>query len=73
MLGIIGPGLLVGSGNALHLAGPAGVLISFALVGVIVFFVMYVHGVTYIHSFWALQPMLYATQPETNPVQAITW
>lgn len=39
--GIIGPGLLVGSGNALHLAGPAGILISFSLVGLIVFFVMY--------------------------------
>jgi amino acid transporter len=38
--GIIGPGLLVGSGNALHLAGPAGILISFILVGIIVFFVM---------------------------------
>ena len=38
--GIIGPGLLVGSGNALHLAGPAGTLISFSLVGIIVFFVM---------------------------------
>jgi hypothetical protein len=39
--GIIGPGLLVGSGNALSLAGPAGILISFSLVGIIVFFVMY--------------------------------
>ncbi|KAL8871415.1 MAG: hypothetical protein Q9174_002745 [Haloplaca sp. 1 TL-2023] len=38
--GIIGPGLFVGSGNALHIAGPAGVLISFSLVGIIVFFVM---------------------------------
>ncbi|RJE21679.1 hypothetical protein PHISCL_05980 [Aspergillus sclerotialis] len=38
--GIIGPGLLVGSGNALSQGGPAGVLISFALVGIIVFFVM---------------------------------
>lgn len=38
--GIIGPGLLVGSGNALHLAGPGGILISFCLVGIIVFFVM---------------------------------
>ncbi|KAF2202393.1 amino acid permease [Delitschia confertaspora ATCC 74209] len=38
--GIIGPGLLVGSGNALHLAGPGGILISFTLVGIIVFFVM---------------------------------
>ncbi|KAK2733579.1 hypothetical protein FQN57_002078 [Myotisia sp. PD_48] len=40
VLGIIGPGLLVGSGNALRLAGPAGILISFSLVGIIVFFVM---------------------------------
>ncbi|KAK2808507.1 hypothetical protein FQN50_004716 [Emmonsiellopsis sp. PD_5] len=38
--GIIGPGLLVGSGNALHLAGPAGILISFSIVGILVFFVM---------------------------------
>ena len=38
--GIIGPGLLVGSGNALRLAGPAGILISFSLVGILVFFVM---------------------------------
>ncbi|RLL94353.1 hypothetical protein CFD26_102214 [Aspergillus turcosus] len=38
--GIIGPGLLVGSGNALSKGGPAGVLISFSLVGIIVFFVM---------------------------------
>ncbi|KAH8433781.1 uncharacterized protein LDX57_011415 [Aspergillus melleus] len=38
--GIIGPGLLVGSGNALNKGGPAGCLISFALVGIIVFFVM---------------------------------
>lgn len=40
--GIIGPGLLVSSGNALHEGGPAGALISFSLVGIIVFFVMYV-------------------------------
>lgn len=32
--------MLVGSGNALSEGGPAGVLISFALVGIIVFFVM---------------------------------
>ncbi|KOC17052.1 amino acid permease [Aspergillus flavus AF70] len=38
--GIIGPGLLVGSGNALNKGGPAGCLISFSLVGLIVFFVM---------------------------------
>ncbi|KAM5485565.1 hypothetical protein McanCB56680_001866 [Microsporum canis] len=38
--GIIGPGLLVGSGNALHVAGPAGIIISFTLVGILVFFIM---------------------------------
>ncbi|KAJ5198609.1 uncharacterized protein N7498_007726 [Penicillium cinerascens] len=38
--GIIGPGLLVSSGNAFHEGGPAGSLISFSLVGIIVFFVM---------------------------------
>ncbi|RPA81683.1 general amino acid permease AGP3 [Ascobolus immersus RN42] len=42
--GIIGPGLLVGSGNALKLAGPGGVLISFSLVGIIVYFVMQALG-----------------------------
>lgn len=40
--GIIGPGLLVGSGSALAQAGPAGSLLAFALVGLIVFFVMQV-------------------------------
>ncbi|KAJ5219599.1 Amino acid/polyamine transporter I [Penicillium chermesinum] len=38
--GIIGPGLLVNSGSALAQGGPAGALISFCLVGIIVFFVM---------------------------------
>ncbi|CAF4803274.1 unnamed protein product, partial [Rotaria sp. Silwood1] len=38
--GIIGPGLLVGSGTALAYAGPAGALIAFAATGLIVFFVM---------------------------------
>ena len=38
--GIIGPGLLVGSGTALAYAGPAGALIAFAATGIIVFFVM---------------------------------
>ena len=38
--GIIGPGLLVGSGTALTYAGPAGALIAFAATGLIVFFVM---------------------------------
>ncbi|CAL5866730.1 uncharacterized protein PFLUO_LOCUS940 [Penicillium psychrofluorescens] len=42
--GIIGPGLLVGSGTALNEGGPAGVLISFSLVGIIVFFVMQALG-----------------------------
>lgn len=41
LAGIIGPGLLVSSGNALAEGGPAGSLISFSLVGIIVFFVMY--------------------------------
>ncbi|KDN43765.1 putative AGP3-protein of the amino-acid permease family [Tilletiaria anomala UBC 951] len=38
--GIIGPGLLVGSGNALATAGPAGALIAFAITGLIVYFIM---------------------------------
>ncbi len=38
--GIIGPGLLVGSGTALAYAGPAGALIAFVATGIIVFFVM---------------------------------
>jgi amino acid transporter len=38
--GIIGPGLLVGSGTALAFAGPIGALIAFAVTGIIVFFVM---------------------------------
>ncbi|UJR32571.1 hypothetical protein I4U23_020032 [Adineta vaga] len=38
--GIIGPGLLVGSGTALAYAGPAGALIAFSATGIIVFFVM---------------------------------
>ncbi|RDW67277.1 amino acid permease [Aspergillus mulundensis] len=42
--GIIGPGLLVGSGKAFSEGGPAGVLISFSLVGVIVYFVMQALG-----------------------------
>ncbi|KAJ5819545.1 hypothetical protein N7474_005136 [Penicillium riverlandense] len=42
--GIIGPGLLVGSGTALNEGGPGGVLISFSLVGIIVFFVMQALG-----------------------------
>ncbi|KAL4949323.1 amino acid permease/ SLC12A domain-containing protein [Aspergillus filifer] len=42
--GIIGPGLLVGSGKAFSEGGPGGVLISFSLVGIIVYFVMQALG-----------------------------
>ncbi|KAL4912768.1 amino acid permease/ SLC12A domain-containing protein [Aspergillus aurantiobrunneus] len=42
--GIIGPGLLVGSGKAFSEGGPAGVLISFSLVGIVVYFVMQALG-----------------------------
>ncbi|EPQ27624.1 uncharacterized protein PFL1_04762 [Pseudozyma flocculosa PF-1] len=42
--GIIGPGLLVGSGNALASAGPVGALIAFAVTGLIVYFVMQALG-----------------------------
>lgn len=38
--GIIGPGLLVGSGNALATAGPVGALISYIITGAVVFFTM---------------------------------
>ncbi|EST09143.1 Amino acid permease/ SLC12A domain protein [Kalmanozyma brasiliensis GHG001] len=42
--GIIGPGLLVGSGQALASAGPVGALIAFAITGLIVFFVLQALG-----------------------------
>lgn len=42
--GIIGPGLLVGSGNALASAGPVGALIAFAVTGGIVYFVLQALG-----------------------------
>ncbi|ORY87962.1 amino acid permease [Protomyces lactucae-debilis] len=38
--GIIGPGLLIGSGGALAAGGPAALLIVFALVGLVALFVM---------------------------------
>ncbi|SJX65089.1 probable AGP3-Protein of the amino-acid permease family [Sporisorium reilianum f. sp. reilianum] len=42
--GIIGPGLLVGSGQALANAGPVGALIAFAITGGIVYFVLQALG-----------------------------
>ena len=38
--GIIGPGLLVGTGGALESGGPAGLLIGFGVVGMIAFSIM---------------------------------
>ncbi|OMJ28606.1 Lysine-specific permease [Smittium culicis] len=38
--GTIGTGLFVASGNSLSVAGPAGALVSYTLVGLIIFFVM---------------------------------
>lgn len=38
--GSIGTGLFLASGNALHLAGPGGALLSYALIGVMVYFLM---------------------------------
>ncbi|KAI2631286.1 amino acid permease-like protein [Xylaria nigripes] len=40
LAGIIGPGLLVGSGTALSGGGPASLIIGFGIVGIIVFSVM---------------------------------
>lgn len=37
LAGIIGPGLLVGSGGALSSGGPASLLIGFGVIGVIAF------------------------------------
>lgn len=37
LAGIIGPGLLVGSGSALSGGGPASLLIGFGIVGIIAF------------------------------------
>lgn len=38
--GAIGTGLFLGSGTAIHTAGPGGALLAYALVGAMVFFVM---------------------------------
>lgn len=40
LAGIIGPGLLVGSGGALSSGGPASLLIGFAVIGLIAFSIM---------------------------------
>jgi len=40
LAGIIGPGLLVGSGGALSSGGPASLLIGFGVIGVIAFSIM---------------------------------
>ena len=38
--GSIGTGLFVASGNAIHLAGPAGALIAYGIIGIMVYFLM---------------------------------
>jgi amino acid transporter len=40
LAGIIGPGLLVGSGGALAAGGPASLLIGFGVIGIIAFSIM---------------------------------
>lgn len=40
LAGIIGPGLLVGSGGALHSGGPASLLVGFGVIGLIAFSIM---------------------------------
>ena len=40
LAGIIGPGLLVGSGGALSAGGPASLLIGFGVIGIIAFSIM---------------------------------
>lgn len=40
LAGIIGPGLLVGSGGALASGGPAALLIGFGIIGIIAFSIM---------------------------------
>lgn len=40
LAGIIGPGLLVGSGGALENGGPASLLIGFGVIGIIAFSIM---------------------------------
>jgi amino acid permease len=40
LAGIIGPGLLVGSGGALYSGGPASLLIGFGVIGIVAFSIM---------------------------------
>ena len=40
LAGIIGPGLLVGSGGALTSGGPASLIIGFGIIGIIAFSIM---------------------------------
>lgn len=40
LAGIIGPGLLVGSGSALQNGGPASLIIGFGVIGIIAFSIM---------------------------------
>jgi amino acid transporter len=40
LAGIIGPGLLVGSGGALSSGGPASLLVGFGVIGIIAFSIM---------------------------------
>jgi amino acid permease len=40
LAGIIGPGLLIGSGGALHNGGPASLIIGFGVIGIIAFSIM---------------------------------
>lgn len=40
LAGIIGPGLLVGSGRALQNGGPASLIIGFGVIGIIAFSIM---------------------------------
>jgi amino acid transporter len=40
LAGIIGPGLLVGSGGALTNGGPASLIIGFGIIGIIAFSIM---------------------------------
>ncbi|RLV88412.1 hypothetical protein JA9_004299 [Meyerozyma sp. JA9] len=44
LAGIIGPGLFIGMGSALHAGGPAGLLAGFAIVGLLVVVMMFSIG-----------------------------